>query len=100
MADQPVAGGKHAARLQYAENFGEQRVLVRHVQERVLLEDHVEGCTGERKRTGRGPDETCTLRQTRLFSPPPRGFDDRLLDIEPRCMVRAVFFNQMQRDAA
>ena len=46
-----LRGGKDAAGLQDAEDFGEQRVLVRHMQQRVLGEDDVEGASAK----GSGP---------------------------------------------
>ena len=66
------AGSEHAARLQHAENLAKQRVLVRHVQQRVLGEDDVEGGVGERQRAGRRLNEIGAIRQS-ARSPRARG---------------------------
>ena len=69
MADHPVRGGEHAARLQHAEDLAEQRVLVGHMQQRILGEDDVEGGVGKRQRPGRRLDEIGAIRQPALSSP-------------------------------
>lgn len=95
MANHPVGSRKDAARLQHPEYLGEQRVLVRHVQQRILGEDDIEGAIGERQRSRRPQDEAGLLLQPTRRGTLPGRLDHRLFDIKTGGLGSAMF-NQLR----
>ncbi len=89
-----------AARLQHAEDVGEKRVLVRHVQQGILGKHHVEAGVAEGKPSRRRLDE---INPPREAAPPrtvARRHDHRLLHIEAGRVRGVVALHQVHRNTA